>query len=282
MSQPAAASNQYAAALSLHPNSFDAAAECAGEILERLDGERPDLAVVFASPHHLDAFGDLTSGIRKLLEADVVVGSTAVAVAGGRREIEDGPALSVFAANWGGGRARGFALDAFPSTDGYRIDGWPDDAPADGTLLLFAQPMSFPVADFLRICNAHTPNLRILGGVASGPGPNVRCALALDDTVFARGAVGVLLDPSVSVRTVVSQGCRPIGQPFTVTKAEGNVLHELAGQPPLERLRQIVAGLSDDDHELIRRGLHVGVVVDEHRLDFGRGDFLVRNLLGED
>ena len=32
----------------------------------------------------------------------------------------------------------------------------------------------------------------------------------------------------------------------------------------------------------MRDGLHLGVVVDEHRLDFERGDFLVRNVLGAD
>ena len=32
----------------------------------------------------------------------------------------------------------------------------------------------------------------------------------------------------------------------------------------------------------MRAGLHVGVVVDENRADFERGDFLVRNVLGGD
>jgi small ligand-binding sensory domain FIST len=40
--------------------------------------------------------------------------------------------------------------------------------------------------------------------------------------------------------------------------------------------------VSDDERDLLRRGLHVGVVVDEHKVDFGRGDFLVRNVLGAD
>ncbi len=279
---------RYAAALSLHPSSADAVGECAGEILDALDGERPDLVVVFTSPHHLDTFADIADGLRKLLEPDVLIGSSAVAIAGGRQEIEDGPALSVFAANLGGRRARPVVLDARPTSDGYRIDGWPDDAPPIGTLILLADPMSFPVADFLAICNRHTPSLRIIGGLASGEAPSSRegrsatCRLAADGALLDRGAVGVLLDDQVPVRTVVSQGCRPIGHPFTITRAERNVINELAGQPPLERLRGVVEALADDDRELIRTGLHVGVVVDEHKLDFARGDFLVRNLLGAD
>jgi small ligand-binding sensory domain FIST len=80
----------------------------------------------------------------------------------------------------------------------------------------------------------------------------------------------------------VSQGCRPIGKPLTITRAERNFVHELAGQPALSRLQEIVDAASEADRELMREGLHLGLVVDEHRLDFERGDFLVRNLLGAD
>jgi small ligand-binding sensory domain FIST len=50
----------------------------------------------------------------------------------------------------------------------------------------------------------------------------------------------------------------------------------------MERLQEIVQAATDADRRLMREGLHVGIVVDEHRLDFERGDFLVRNLLGVD
>ena len=86
----------------------------------------------------------------------------------------------------------------------------------------------------------------------------------------------------VPIRAVVSQGCRPIGKPLTITRAERNLAHELAGQPAMDRLQEIVQAASDEDRQLMREGLHLGLVVDEHRLDFERGDFLVRNLLGVD
>jgi len=82
-------SSRYAAALSVHPVAFEAVGAVAGELLEQLDGERPDLVVCFVSRHHVDAFADIASGLRAILEPDVLVGVTAVAVAGGAREIED-------------------------------------------------------------------------------------------------------------------------------------------------------------------------------------------------
>jgi small ligand-binding sensory domain FIST len=274
--------NRYAAALSLHPVPVEAVGEVAGEILERFDGERPDLLVCFASPHHVGAFEDIAGGLGKLLEPEAMLGATAVAIAGGGREIEDGPALSVFAAGFGAGRVDTFSLDAMQTEEGFVILGWPDSVAPRGTLLLLADPHSFPVAEFLRLVNEQVPNLTVMGGLASaaaGPGGN---RIVADAHIASTGAVAVLLSDDVPVRPVVSQGCRPLGQPFTVTRAERNLLYELAGQPAVRRLQDLVLAADDDERELMRSGLHLGVVVDEHRLEFGRGDFLVRNLLGVD
>jgi len=274
--------NRYAAALSLHPLAFEAVGEVAGEIIEQFDGERPDLVVCFASAHHVGAFEDVAGGLRKLLEPDVFIGCTAVGVAGGSVEVENAPGLSVFAARFGAGRVTGVALDAIQTEDGVSISGWPDELPSSGTLLMLADPYSFPMPDFLRLCNAQVPDLGVMGGMASsaaGPGGN---RIVLDDRIMTSGAVAVMCSDDVPIRAVVSQGCRPIGKPLTVTRAERNLAHELAGQPAMSRLQEIVQAADEEDRRLMREGLHLGLVVDEHRLDFQRGDFLVRNLLGVD
>jgi small ligand-binding sensory domain FIST len=274
--------NSYAAALSRHPLAFEAVGETAGEIIEQFDGEHPDLVVCFASADHNGSFEDVSDGLRKLLEPEVFMGCSAVAVAGGGLEVEHEPGLSVFAARFGGGRVTGVRLDAERTDDGFAIGGWPDELPTRGTLLTLADPFSFPMPDFLRLCNAQVPDLQVMGGMASaaaGPGGN---RLVLDDRVVTTGAVGVMCSEDVPIRAVVSQGCRPIGTPLTITSAERNLAHELAGRPAMERLQEIVQAATDADRKLMREGLHVGIVVDEHRLDFERGDFLVRNLLGVD
>jgi small ligand-binding sensory domain FIST len=274
--------NTYAAALSLHPVPVEAVGEVAGQVLERFDGERPDLVVCFASPHHVGAFEDIASGLVQLLQPEAFAAVTAGAVAGTGREVEDAPALSVFAAGFGGAHANAFALDAVETSDGIAIVGWPEQLPDHGTLLMLADPFSFPVTDFLRLCNDQLPGLTVVGGLASAAAGRGGNRLAVNEDVRQTGAVAVLLDDAVAVRTVVSQGCRPIGQPFTVTKAERNVVVELAGQSALSRLQEVAAAVPDDERALLRHGLHVGVVVDEHKIDFHRGDFLVRNLLGAD
>ncbi len=274
--------NRYAAALSLHPTPVEAVGEVAGEILDRFDGTRPDLLVCFASPHHVGAFEDVVGGLRKLLEPEVMIGCTAVGVAGGGVEVEDGPGLSVLAARFGAGRVDGVVLEARETDEGMTIVGWPDSVPGRGTLLMLADPFSFPVADFLALCNAQVPELTVVGGLASaGMRPETN-RLVLDDRVVRGGAVALLCSDDVPVRPVVSQGCRPIGDPFTVTRSDHNLVYELAGLPAMTRLQDLVQASSEDERDLMREGLHVGLVVDEHKLDFARGDFLVRNVLGAD
>src|SRR5690242_20443458 len=126
------------------------------------------------------------------------------------------------------------------------------------------------------------PELSVIGGLESaarGPGGN---RLVLDGAAHTDGAVGALLPPGVAIATVVSQGCRPIGSPMIVTKAERNVIYELAGQPALTRLMAMVEDLDGDERALVQHGLHLGQVIDEGKIEFSRGDFLVRNVLGAD
>jgi small ligand-binding sensory domain FIST len=126
------------------------------------------------------------------------------------------------------------------------------------------------------------PGIPVLGGVASGgagPGDN---RVFLDDRSYESGAVAVLLHGGVRIRSVVSQGCRPIGRRFVITKAERQVIAELGGKPALAQLNEVYAELSPEEQQLVQQGLHVGRVLNEQQEDFGRGDFLVRNCLGAD
>ena len=118
--------------------------------------------------------------------------------------------------------------------------------------------------------------------MASGPGGPGANRLFADGEVVDAGAVGVLLGAEVATRTVVSQGCRPIGPPMTVTRAEGNLLLELAGAPAYRRLVETCPRCPPAEQGMVARGLHIGVAIDEYAEEHGRGDFLIRGVLGAD
>lgn len=275
----------FAAGLSEHPLPTEAVGEAVGQVLDQWGEDPavvpPDVAVFFVSAHHVGALEDVATAVRGLLRPRVLLGCTTTAVIGGAREVEGGPGISLLAAHLPGAELSPVALRVEPTPDGPAVVGWPEERNA-GTLLALVDPFTFPGDAFLTRLNEERPGIRVIGGLASagrGPGGN---RLVVDDHVTPEGAVGVFLGAGVDVVTVVSQGCRPVGQPWVVTRATGDVIHELAGKPALERLSETVGSLADRERDLLQHGLHIGLVVDEHRTQFERGDFLVRNVLGVD
>jgi small ligand-binding sensory domain FIST len=271
----------FAAALSHHPDAAVAAGEAIGQCFEGA-GPEPDLAVVFVTPHHLGAFGAITSTIQATLEPRHLLGASAVAVLGGGHGIEGPPGLALWV-----GRFRGTIettwIRAERSEGGYAVRGL-DPARLDRarTLLVVADPYSLPLDGILAHLGRDHPNLRVIGGLASAPGgPGVN-RLVIDGRVVDHGAVGVLLDVDAAPATVVSQGCRPVGQPFTVTAAEGNVVVQLGGRPALQRLYEVLDGLDPIDRAAFARGPQCGIVVDDAKLDYERGDFVIRGIVGID
>lgn len=271
----------FAAGLSENPELVQAVQEAVAQVREGLGaGGPPDLVLLFVTPHHRSLVPEAAKFVREALRPGALLGCAASSIVGGRREVERAPGVSVWAGRTG--PVRPFHLQVTHTPDGPTLTGWPDDMSAASGMLVLADPFSFPTPDFLERVDEDHAGLPLVGGMAlagSEPGDN---RLVRDDEVVDEGAVGVLLGPGVVVSTVVSQGCRPVGAPFVVTRAEGTVLYEVGGRPPLERLKSLAATLDPAERTLLNRGVHLGLVIDEHKVTFDRGDFLIRNVLGGD
>ncbi len=274
----------FAAALSTHGHTRQALDEvCSGV---GTVGDAADLAVLFFTAHHADDTDTLLT-VKQRVGARCLIGCVAEAVIGNDREIERRPALSLWLARWSGAvQVEPFHLSFERTGEGHTLLGWPDallDAtPADSALLVLGDPTSFPPDLLLQQVNDEHRGLRVLGGMASGFRGEGACRLLLQDRVHDAGAVGVLLQGPTGLRSIVSQGCRPIGRHYVVTRGQHNVIEELGGRPVLEQLRALWQELSPEDRELFQQGLHIGLVINEYQGQFRRGDFLVRNVLGMD
>ncbi len=266
----------FLAAHSQHPNPAEAAGEVLGDLGESMDGPA-DLAVVFTAGSHADALADTAAALTRLLGIGTVLGISASGIIGGAEEIEEGPGLSVWLGRTG--EVRPVRMEAIGS--GHTILGLPDQIARGSIVVLFVDPFSFPVELLLDALAEDAPGVHVVGGVASSaraPGGNT---LLLNDAVHQDGAIGVVLAPGVAT-PLVSQGCRPIGQPWVVTDGSGQMINALGGEPALQRVDAMVAGLPQEDRALAAKGLHIGIVVNEQTERFERGDFLIRGLLGGD
>jgi small ligand-binding sensory domain FIST len=269
-------------ALSTHAETDVAVREALDALASGLAGQTADLAVAFVSPHHARGLRRLGEEIRGQGLTRHVLGCTGESIVGSDREIEASPAVSI----WAGVLPDTIVTPFRPRPDAEGIREIAPSAEGDATegriVLLLGDPFTFPADNWLRAVNVKTPRLRVAGGMASAahsPGSN---ALLLDDEIYRDGAVAVQVDGPITMRTVVSQGCRPIGRPLIVTKVEENVIKELGRRPALEVVREMFEALEPEEQELVRQGLHVGRVINEYQDKFRRGDFLVRNVLGAD
>ena len=268
-----------AAALSDTAEGELAAAEAADAVAVELDGTC-DVAVVFVGGAHVDSVEAVAAAVEARLEPGVLIGGVAQGVIGPGEEVESGEAVSVWGAHLGGGHAQPVRCWTVPAPDGaVAVAGWPDTRPGDLVIVL-ADPYSFPAAEVVARVGERNPGLLVCGGlITAGPG---RSRLIVDDRVYEDGAVGVVLS-DVDAAALVSQGCRPIGAPLTVTAAEHNRILGLGGEPAVLRLQQVLREGDPEVRTLLERGgLQIGLVVDEVRDDYATGNFLVRGVVGVD
>jgi small ligand-binding sensory domain FIST len=278
MAEPA-----FASALSEHPIAAQATGEVAGTVLESI-GDRPDLVVVNATRPHAGALEDIAATLDALLHPLAVVGCAAESVLGRGTEVEETPALSLWAGRVG--PLLQLSLTAIRlSDDAWHFEGWPEQIGLEpAALVLIGDPFTFPTEEFLSFVGERLPDVPVVGGNASaGRGPGAS-RLVVRDRVVTKGATAVLIGPGVAVDTVLSQGCRPYGQLLTVTRSDRNIIYEIAGKPAMERMvDEIKDSLEPVDVAGIEaNGLFVGRLVDDRISEPGPGDFLVRNVVGVD
>jgi len=262
-----------------------AAGFAVGQAVRReLGGHPPDLAFLFFSSHYAERADKLAAAVRGSLAPRVLLGCTGEGVIGGTEEIEVAPAVALWGACLPDAHLVAMRLSCLQS-DESPVTGWPEELGSvtePPVCVLLADPFSSPMDEVLMGLADRSPGSAAIGGLAGGGREAGEHRLVLDEKVYDGGLVGVAVSGPVTIRTVISQGCRPIGERFVVTRAEHNVIHELGGAPALQRLKTLLEELDPETRGLAQRALHLGIVMDEQRNRFERGDFLVRNLIGVD
>jgi small ligand-binding sensory domain FIST len=269
------------AGLSRAVTAAGAAREAARDARRGLGSAEVDLAFLFITADHIDGAEEALEAASGELEAAHLLGCVAEGVVGREQELEHGPGASVWAAALPGSQIETFHAVAFGTEEGVAIAGVPPFDDVDLVTML-ADPFTFPAAGFLSKLNEEDDQVPMVGGLAAGGGEPEAQALFRDGEVLTDGAVGAVLR-GVRVRTVVSQGCAPVGSDSVITEAEENIVHELAGKPALDRLRTELGAMTVEEQQLAARGgVLAGLVIDENRSEYRRGDYLMRGLIGAD
>ena len=268
-------------------DTVEAAAEAADRARAGLEATC-DLAFVFASGQHLGMAKWLLSEVHERLEPRALLGCGAGGTVAGGQELEDTPGIVVWAASLPAAELETMHLTAERDAEGFRLLGLPESltsvregpAATDESLIALCDPFSFPPEELLAQVERSRPQVPVLGGLASASFAGGTILLQ-DGELHTDGAVAVRMR-GLEMLPCVSQGAGPVGPEMTITSAEANVIGELAGKPAMERLGEVIAALPESERSLASSGVLIGLVIDENRPDYDRGDFLVRPIIGAD
>jgi small ligand-binding sensory domain FIST len=279
--RPETLTRRVGAGSSVSPETAEAVGEAAREARDALGGAPVDLAFLFLSADHFAEAEEALTSLEDALAPAHALGCVAQGVVARDRELEDGPAVAVWAASLPDARIETFQSVALETDEGVAVTGIPTLDDADLVTLL-VDPFTYPAGGFLSKLNEEEDSVPLVGGLAAGSGEPDTQALFCDGEVLYEGAVGAVVR-GVPVRTIVSQGCEPVGRDSVITHAEDNVVFELAGEPALERLKGDLGTLTpDQERSAAGGGVLAGLVIDENRADYRRGDYLMRGLVGVD
>ena len=279
--------NKFSNALITNANWSEEVEQCCQTLVADI-AVSPDVAIVFVSPHFADEFQEIADVIQEKLQPINMIGCVGDSIVSGGREIEGDPAIAIWVAALPDTKIETAHLLLHRVADGAMISGT-QELPLEhiterqaSALIVLGEPFSFPADLLLSKLAEDCPELRVLGGMASGfhqPGRNL---VLVNGTVFSEGAAGLLIDGGVQLHSVVSQGCRPIGDRLVVTKVEQNLVLELGGKPAIKVLEELFIRLPTSDKELMVNGFFLGRVISEYQDDYEMGDFLIRNVMGMD
>jgi len=277
---------RFASSITAAPETDRAVPDLIEPIQARMTAGMVDIVFLFCTSDFVEDLAEITDRLSDAFPHAVFLGCTAEGTIANGMEIERQPSMSLMAASLPDVLVRPFHvtqenLEAVQSPlDWERIVAVaPESRPA---FVAFADPFRVDVHGFLDQLNAVYPGAPVVGGIASAASKPRENRLIVGNKIVDEGIVGISLAGRFEIRTVVSQGCRPIGKPFVVTKGDRNIIRELGGQPALAQLQDVLSKLSKDDEELAGQSLFVGRVIDEYKDGFTRGDFLIHNIIGVD
>jgi len=258
----------------------------AEKLRARLKAPRVDLGLVFLSPKFFGVAASILELMRVHAQVPLLAGCSSTSLIAGSEEVEDqaGLVLGLYSLPGAVLQAVRFTQDQVDEASGpaywhmennllpEQTNGW----------LCFVDPFHLDCESWLREWNEAYAPRPLLGGLASGEPSAEATQVYLNGDVFEEGGVALSFGGNVGLDSVISQGCTPIGETWTITRAERNLIHEIGNRPAYEVLAETFGRLSSEEQKQAQGNLFVGLVVNEYLDEFHRGDFLIRNLIGAD
>lgn len=277
-------SNRAVSRLSLGPFSEEAVEAAARSALEEIGG-KVTCGFVFVSADYAPSLADFLEIIQLHAHVPLLAGCSGSGLIGAGLEEEQAVGFSLLLLHLPETEVRAVRLPAVGENEELTVEAMrtlagPEAAICE-TWIVVANPFALAVEPWLDAWDGAFPAKPAVGGLASG-GRRGDTAFVFHERTLVEGGVAIGFSGGVKIRALVSQGCRPVGEPFTVTGAEGHLVTSLGSRPAFEALDSTFGALPARDKALAQGNLFVGLAMSEYLEEFKTGDFLIRNLIGGD
>lgn len=244
------------------------------------------LGLVFMSPKFFPHAQATLELLRVHARIPLLAGCSSTALVAGSHEFENATGIVLALYSLPGAELKGFRFTQTQVDEADHAAYWPLETGVEpkstNGWLTFIDPFHLDAESWMRSWNTAYAPLPTFGGLSSGIYADQTTQVYLNGDVFEDGGVAISVGGDVKLSGVISQGCTPIGETWTLTRVEQNLIHQIANRPAYAVLAETVQQLSPADQQKARGNLFIGLVVNEYLEDFHRGDFLVRNLIGGD
>ena len=258
----------------------------AEDLRRQLNSPEVSLGLVFMSPAFFPHAKQVLEIIRVHAQVPLLAGCSSQSLVVGDRELEGSAGLVLALYSMPGAELKGVHFTQTQVEEASGLGYWQVEtgvaADKSNGWLTFIDPFHLDAESWLRGWNEAYAPLPVFGGLASGVFTDQTTQVYLNGEVFEEGGVAISVGGDVKLAGIVSQGCTPIGDTWTLTRVEQNLIHQIGNQPAYAVLANTVNKMSTKEQRQARGNLFIGLVVNEYLEDFHRGDFLVRNLLGGD
>jgi small ligand-binding sensory domain FIST len=241
-------------------------------------------AFVFCSADYRDHLPEFLEVLQVHGHIPIIVGCSGSSLIGTREEAEGANGFSLLVLSIPGTQLTPFAFTATGSPPWDEPEAWRSSVAQEmvDAWLLLADPTTVPVEQWLCTWSRAFPGVPCIGGLASGGRAGDDIFVFRDRELLDGGGVALGFRGGVKIHSLVSQGCRPIGQALPVTGVAENIIQTLGSRPAWQILDDAFQSLTAREKERARGNLFAGLAMTEYREEFHRGDFLIRNILGAD
>jgi small ligand-binding sensory domain FIST len=258
----------------------------AKDLRKQLSAPQVSLGLLFMTPRFFSQAKQILEILRVHARIPLLAGCSSTALVAGNEELEENPGIVLALYSLPGAKLAGIYFTQTQVEEADRQTYWQGfseiTASQTNGWLTFIDPFHLDSESWLRTWNESYAGVPVYGGLASGVFAEQVTQIYLNGDVYEEGGVAISVGGDVKLAGVISQGCTPIGDTWTLTRVEQNLIHKIANRPAYEVLSETVNEMPADEQKKVRGNLFIGLVVNEYLDDFHRGDFLVRNLLGGD